>query len=158
AEALHEHGSRADVPQLGLDEGAQVAGRAVLHRKHQVEVVVVLDDHARTHLGGGNRHRKAPCGKNECGMSRQNQPRTADIRVRLRHTPANLILSGEPNRTGWPTSPVFGDIASAKRPNPCPLSPAVPENSSPAACRLPSARSPDETGRPRPETADAAAP
>jgi hypothetical protein len=28
----------------------------MLHGKYRVEVVVVLDDHAGTHLGGWNRH------------------------------------------------------------------------------------------------------
>ena len=50
----------ADVAQLGLDEGAEVAGRAVLHREDQVKIVVVLDNHARAHLRGGNRHRENP--------------------------------------------------------------------------------------------------
>jgi len=31
--------------QLGLDECAQVAGRAVFHGKDQVQVVVVFNDH-----------------------------------------------------------------------------------------------------------------
>ncbi len=57
AEALHEHGAGADIAQLGLDEGAQVARGTVLHGEDEVEVVVVLDDHAWAHLGGGNRHR-----------------------------------------------------------------------------------------------------
>ena len=51
-----EHGAGAQVAQLGLDEGAQVAGGPVLHAEDGVQIVVVLDDHARTHLGGGNRH------------------------------------------------------------------------------------------------------
>jgi hypothetical protein len=29
----------------------------VLHLEDQVQRVVVLDDHARTHLSGGNRHK-----------------------------------------------------------------------------------------------------
>ena len=57
AEAVLEHGAGADVAQLGLDEGAQVAGRAVLDLEDQVQLVVVLDDHAGTHLSGGNRHK-----------------------------------------------------------------------------------------------------
>ena len=57
-----EHGAGPQVAQFGLDEGAQVAGRAVLHLEDQMQLVVVLDDHARTHLSGGNRHRgKTPC-------------------------------------------------------------------------------------------------
>src|SRR5271170_7035306 len=53
-----EHCAGAQVAQLGLDEGAEVAGGAVLDGKDGVEFVVVLNDHARTHLGGGNRHGK----------------------------------------------------------------------------------------------------
>ena len=52
-----EHGAGAEVAQFGLDEGAQVAGGAVFDLEDQVQLVVVLDDHAGTHLGGGNRHR-----------------------------------------------------------------------------------------------------
>ena len=51
-----EHGARLEVAQLGLDKRTQVARRAVLHGKDRVQLVVVLDDHAGTHLGGGNRH------------------------------------------------------------------------------------------------------
>ena len=58
AEAVLEHGAGVQVAQLGLDERAQVAGGAVLHLEDQVELIVVLDDHARTHLSGGNRHRE----------------------------------------------------------------------------------------------------
>ncbi len=56
AEAVLEHGAGAQVAQLGLDEGAQVAGGAVLHAEHRMQIVVVLDDHAGTHLCGWNRH------------------------------------------------------------------------------------------------------
>ncbi len=56
AEAVLEHGAGTQVAQLGLDEGAQVAGRAVLDPEHGVQIIVVLDDHAGTQLGGGNRH------------------------------------------------------------------------------------------------------
>ena len=52
-----EHGAGFEVAQLGLDEGAQVAGRAVLDLEDHVQLVVVLDDHARTKLSGGNRHK-----------------------------------------------------------------------------------------------------
>ena len=43
-----EHGAGAQVAQLGLDEGAQVAGRAVLDAENGVQIIVVLDDHAGT--------------------------------------------------------------------------------------------------------------
>jgi hypothetical protein len=33
----------------------------VLDFEDQVKLVIVLDDHPRTKLGGGNRHGKAPC-------------------------------------------------------------------------------------------------
>jgi hypothetical protein len=46
------------VRRLGLDEGAQVAGGAVLDCKDRVQLIVELDDHAGTHLGGGHRHRE----------------------------------------------------------------------------------------------------
>ena len=59
-EALDEHGAGADVAQLGLDEGAEVARRAVLDGEDQVKVVLVLDNHARAHLRCGNRHKKTP--------------------------------------------------------------------------------------------------
>jgi hypothetical protein len=32
----------------------------VLDRKDQVKLVVVLDNHARAHLRGGNRHKENP--------------------------------------------------------------------------------------------------
>ena len=57
AEAVLEHGAGAEVAQLGLDERAQVAGCTVLDLENQVQLVVVLDDHAGTHLSGGNRHK-----------------------------------------------------------------------------------------------------
>src|ERR1700743_2348082 len=59
-EAVLEHGARAQVPQLGLDKGAQVAGRTMLDRKNGMQLIVVLDDHARTHLCGGDRPKKTP--------------------------------------------------------------------------------------------------
>jgi hypothetical protein len=58
AEALDEHGAGADVAQLGLNEGAQVAGRAVLYGEDEVQIVLELDNHARAHLRCGNRHKK----------------------------------------------------------------------------------------------------
>ncbi len=67
AEALGVHGAGADVLELGLDEGAQVAGRAVLDREDQVEVVLELDDHAGAHLCGGNRQERAPDLRLRCG-------------------------------------------------------------------------------------------
>src|SRR5258705_12634739 len=63
AEAVLEHGSGAQITQLSLNESAQVARGAMLHAENSVQLIVVLDDHARTHLGGGNRHtEKAPNG------------------------------------------------------------------------------------------------
>jgi hypothetical protein len=55
AEALGVHRAGADVLQLGLDEGAQVAGRAVLDGEDEVQVVFEFDDHAGAHLCGGDR-------------------------------------------------------------------------------------------------------
>ena len=52
-----EHRPRTQVAQLGLDESSQVAGRAVFHAEHGVQIIVVLDDHAGTELGGRDRHR-----------------------------------------------------------------------------------------------------
>ena len=49
-----ENGAGAQVAQFGLNEGTQVAGRAVLHAEDGAQVVFVLDDHARAHLGRGN--------------------------------------------------------------------------------------------------------
>jgi hypothetical protein len=57
AEALFEHGSGLEVAQLGLDEGAEVAGGAVLDFEDQVQLVFVFDDHAGTKMCGGNRHK-----------------------------------------------------------------------------------------------------
>ena len=45
---MFEHGAGLEIAQLGLDEGAQVAGRAMLDFENQVKLIVVLDDHART--------------------------------------------------------------------------------------------------------------
>ena len=56
AEAMLEHGAGAQVAQLGLDERAQVAGRAVFYAEDGVQIIVVLDDHARAKLGRWNRH------------------------------------------------------------------------------------------------------
>src|SRR4029077_5138636 len=56
AKTVLEHGAGAQVAQLGLDEGAQVARRTVLDAEHGMQIVVVLDDHAGTELGGRNRH------------------------------------------------------------------------------------------------------
>jgi hypothetical protein len=62
-EAVLEHGSGTQVAQLGLDKGAQVAGRAVLDGEYGVQIIVVLDDHAGTQLGGRDRHclETSPC-------------------------------------------------------------------------------------------------
>ena len=48
AEAVLEHGAGAQIAQLGLDERPQVAGGAMLDAEDRVQIVVVLDDHART--------------------------------------------------------------------------------------------------------------
>jgi hypothetical protein len=49
-----EHGSGAQVAQLGLDESAKIAWGAVLDAEHRVQIIIVLDDHAGTHLCGWN--------------------------------------------------------------------------------------------------------
>src|ERR1700733_105056 len=51
-----EHRTRTKVAQLGLDESAQVARRAVFDAEYRVQIIVVLDDHAGTQLGGRDRH------------------------------------------------------------------------------------------------------
>src|SRR5690349_1854180 len=56
--AIFEHRIGAQVSQLRLDKGAKVAGGAVLDAKDKVQVLVVLDDHTRTHLCGWNGHSK----------------------------------------------------------------------------------------------------
>ena len=56
-EAVLEHRAGAQVAQLGLDEGAQVAGSAVFDAEHGVQIIVVLDDHTGTELCGRDRHR-----------------------------------------------------------------------------------------------------
>ena len=53
-EAVFENGSGTEVAQLGLDEGAQVAGGAVLDAEDGAQVVFVLDDHTGAHLSGWN--------------------------------------------------------------------------------------------------------
>jgi hypothetical protein len=49
-----ENGARAQVTEFGLNKGAQVTRRAVLNAKNGAQVVFVLDNHARAHLGRGN--------------------------------------------------------------------------------------------------------
>src|SRR5438270_13236722 len=56
AEAVLEHGAGAQIAQLGLDECAQIARSAVLNAEDGMKVVVVLDDHAWTHLCCWNCH------------------------------------------------------------------------------------------------------
>src|ERR1035437_6152156 len=56
AESVLEHGAGAKVTQFGLDEGAQVSRSAVFHAEHRVQLIVMLYDHAGTHLCGWNRH------------------------------------------------------------------------------------------------------
>src|SRR5579864_8573589 len=58
AKAVLEHGARAQIAQLGLDESAKIARRAVLHTEHGMKVIVVLDDHAGAELRGRDRHRE----------------------------------------------------------------------------------------------------
>ena len=60
---VFEHGSGTQVAQLGLNKSAQVTGRAVFYAENGVQIIVVLDDHAGTKLGGRDRHRlkKSPC-------------------------------------------------------------------------------------------------
>ena len=55
-EAVLEHGSGAQIAQLRLNERAQIAWRAVLDAEDRVQVIIVLDTHARTELGRWNRH------------------------------------------------------------------------------------------------------
>ena len=63
-----EHGTGAQIAQLRLDKRAQVPRRAVLHAEHRVQLIVVLDDHAGTHLCGGDRHPKSLLTEvRECG-------------------------------------------------------------------------------------------
>ena len=56
AKAMLEHGAGANIAQFGLNEGPQVAGSTVLHAEDQMQVVVVFNDHPRTHLGCWNCH------------------------------------------------------------------------------------------------------
>src|ERR1700690_2014173 len=56
AEAVFEHGAGAQVAQLGLDKGAEIAGGTVLDGEHGMQIIVELNDHAGTELGRGNRH------------------------------------------------------------------------------------------------------
>src|SRR5581483_8906091 len=55
-EPVLKHSSGAQVPQFSLDECAKVAGGAVFHTEYRMQVVIVLNDHAGTQLGGWNRH------------------------------------------------------------------------------------------------------
>ena len=58
AKTVLEHRAGAQVAQLGLDKRAQIARSTVLNAEHRVQIIVVLDDHARTQLCGWNRHAK----------------------------------------------------------------------------------------------------
>jgi len=60
---VFEHGAGSQVAQLGLNKCPQVAGGAVFDAEDGVQIIVVLDDHARTKLGGRDRHRlkESPC-------------------------------------------------------------------------------------------------
>ena len=53
---MFEHGAGSQVAQLGLDEGAQIARGAVFDAEDGMQIIVVLDDHAGTKLGGRNGH------------------------------------------------------------------------------------------------------
>jgi hypothetical protein len=64
-----KHGSGAKIAQLGLDEGAQVTRSAVFDAEYGVQIIVVLDDHAGTHLGGRDRHRLKQSPQNKCGFA-----------------------------------------------------------------------------------------
>src|SRR3990170_1009815 len=46
AEAVLDHGSRAQVAQLGLHESPQIARRAVKNAEYGKQISVVLDDNA----------------------------------------------------------------------------------------------------------------
>ena len=50
-EAVFEHGTATEVPQLGLHKPAQVTWRAMRDAEHGVQFVIELDHHARAHLG-----------------------------------------------------------------------------------------------------------
>ena len=56
-EALVERAAVPEVAELGLDEGAQVARRAVLGFHHQVRLVVELDHLAFAEVVGGRHGR-----------------------------------------------------------------------------------------------------
>src|SRR5208282_1737595 len=56
-EAVLEHGAGAQIAQFRLDECAQVARRAMVDAEHGMQIIVVLNDHAGTKLGGRDRHR-----------------------------------------------------------------------------------------------------
>jgi hypothetical protein len=53
---MFKHGASAQIAQLCLNESAQIAGCPVFHAEHGMEIIVVLDDHARAKLGRGNGH------------------------------------------------------------------------------------------------------
>ena len=55
-ETVLKHGSGAKVAQFRLYKGTQISWRAVLYAEHGMQIIVVLDDHAGTELGGWNRH------------------------------------------------------------------------------------------------------
>ena len=43
-----EHGAGAQVAQLGLDEGAKIAGRTMLDAENGMQIIIVFDDHSGT--------------------------------------------------------------------------------------------------------------
>ena len=55
-EAMFKHGAGTKIAQLGLDESAKIARRAVLNAKHRMQIIIVFDDHARAKLSSRNRH------------------------------------------------------------------------------------------------------
>jgi len=72
-ETVLEHGAGPYIPQLGLNEGTQVARGTVRNAKNRVQIVVVLDNHARTQLGCWYCHagKPSPCLKIEAAVSVQ---------------------------------------------------------------------------------------
>src|SRR5277367_5903228 len=104
AEAVLKHGTGAQVAQLGLDKGAQVARRAMLDGKDGMQLVVVLDDHARTHLCGGNRHKgKKLLASSYWEFCSRFHRWTPDTARPAGETLQHLILAGEKAAgPGWP--------------------------------------------------------
>ena len=51
-----EHGARAQIPQLGLNERPQIPWRTMLNAKNRMQIIIMLDDHSGAELGCGNTH------------------------------------------------------------------------------------------------------